>query len=439
MAQAPDLAIDTSAVASTGAVAAINASKKFEAAPAANYCALVEQSPALGNYVGEAIIGISATGLVNSWNPAAETIYGRSAGEALGEQVSTLVGTRVDPAAIVASGGIEHFVHRAAAGHTLEVRVSASAMDDGFVLVCSDLGALRRVERHFESVVMSMVEGVIVLDKDGYIKSMNPAAMAMMGIGNEYVGSPFFALTDQLPFYDLEGVSIPPQRRPVLAVMRTGVPRFNEVFGIDRTDGRRRWLMSSCRLLDPDLRGQSDVVISFVDVTAEREAVDEVMFYATRDALTGLPNRASVLRKINKGLEPHTADRLRAVLFIDLDDLKAVNDTRGHAFGDHMLRAAAQRLLRAVGRGDVVGRFGGDEFVILVFVDIDDREIVDLIEDVRFELATPLATDALGGPIQASIGAVEIRRDDARTADEILHAADLAMYDAKRLRRSGRH
>lgn len=397
--------------------------------------AALRYEAALVNHVSDAIIGTTVNGVVTSWNPAAEAIYGRSTDEALGNPVSALVGAGVNPAAIVASGGIEHATHRAAEGQALEVRVSAAEMDDGFVLVCCDLTALRRAEQHFEAVVTSMTEGIIVLDKDGYIKSINPAAVRIMGVGPQYVGTQFFDLTGQFPFYDADGVNIPPDERPALQVLRTGVPRVNEVNGIDRTDGRRAWMLSSCRLLNPDMPGQSDMLISFLDVTAERETADKAMFYASHDTLTDLPNRASVLRKLNRALQTPTADRLRAVLFIDIDDLKTINDTLGHTAGDDLLLTAAQRLLRAVAPDDVVGRFGGDEFVILVFGEATSGELQDMVGRVRLELATPMSTDATSGVVHASIGVVDVDHEEQRTADEILRDADRAMYEAKRAQR----
>ena len=397
--------------------------------------AAIRYEGALVNQVSDAIIGTTETGVVTSWNPAAEQIYGRTAGEALGNSVSALVGAHVNPVAIVASGGVELATHRAAAGKALEVRVSAAEMADGFVLVCSDLTALSRAEQHFEAVVTSMAEGIIVLDKLGYIKSINPAAVQLIGVGPEYAGLDFFAITARYPFYDSDGVNIPPDVRPALNVLRTGVPSVNEVFGIDRTDGGRAWLLSSCRLLNPDMPGQSDMLISFLDVTAERETADKVMFYAAHDTLTDLPNRASVLRKLNRALQTSTANRLRAVLFIDVDDLKTINDTLGHTAGDALLCNAARRLLRAVAPGDVVGRFGGDEFVILVFGEATSAELQDMVERLRLELATPTSADATSGAVHASIGIVDVHDDDQRTADEILCDADRAMYEAKRAQR----
>ena len=122
---------------------------------------------ALVNHVSDAIIATTESGLVTSWNPAAQAIYGRSVDEAIGLPITALVGADVDPVAIVAAGGVLHTTHYAATGAALDVRVSAAAMEDGYVFVCCDLTAVHRAEQHFEAVVETMVDGVIVTDKDG--------------------------------------------------------------------------------------------------------------------------------------------------------------------------------------------------------------------------------------------------------------------------------
>jgi diguanylate cyclase (GGDEF)-like protein/PAS domain S-box-containing protein len=391
---------------------------------------------ALVNHVSDAIIGTTSAGIVTSWNPAAENIYGRPAEEACGRQISELVGAAVDPAGIIASGGVVQSTHRAADGAPLDVRISAAAMADGYVFVCCDLTALRRAQQHFEAMVAAMAEGVILIAKDGAIKSINPAAAQIMGTGPEYVGSDFFAITEQLPFYDAYGVNIPPDLRPAKDVLRTGVPFINRVFGFDTVGGRRLWFMSSCRLLDPEMPGQSDMLMSFRDITAERETADKVMFYATHDALTELPNRVSVVRRLRKALTaPDERDQLRAVLFIDIDDLKSTNDTLGHTAGDDLLRAAAACLRRVVAADHVAGRLGGDEFVVLVFRDVSSTDLDEMIAHLRTELETPAVIGATSARIGASIGVLEVDRGDQRTADEILRDADFAMYRAKRERR----
>src|SRR6185312_10336839 len=145
---------------------------------------------------------------------------------------------------------------------------------------------------------------------------------------------------------------------------------------------------------------------------------------ASHDALTELPNRVSVLRRLKKALAPtHEGEPLRWVLFIDVDELKATNDTHGHTVGDELLRAAANCLRGVVTAGDVVGRLGGDEFVVLIFRDLTRDELDGVIEFLRKELAAAVESGATRVPINASIGVVEVRREDQRTADELLRDA----------------
>ena len=182
-----------------------------------------------------------------------------------------------------------------------------------------------------------------------------------MGVGPEYVGVDFFAITDAVPVLRRRRREYPtrPTPGPCRAAHRCAVLQSGVRFRSARS-GNAQWLMSSCRLLNPDMPGQSDMLMSFMDITAERKTADKVMFYATHDALTELPNRVSVLRRLRKALAaPDEGDRLRAVLFIDIDDLKSTNDTLGHTAGDDLLRAVAASLRRVVARrrcGGTIGR-----------------------------------------------------------------------------------
>jgi diguanylate cyclase (GGDEF)-like protein len=193
-------------------------------------------------------------------------------------------------------------------------------------------------------------------------------------------------------------------------------------------------LASGC-VLDPDDPAHSEGLFSYSDVTAERAAVKQLIHQANHDPLTGLPNRGFVLRRIAEALAATGGARLCAVLFIDLDDLKTTNDTLGHQAGDDLLGAAAARLRQAVGPGDVVGRHGGDEFVVLLFGAATRDKIHALVDRLRVQLAEPVVIADTTIPIRASVGLVQVRRDDKRTAEEILRDADSAMYKAKRSRR----
>lgn len=387
---------------------------------------------ALVKRVSDAIIAIDESHLVTSWNPAAEAIYGRSAQQALGMPVVDAVGAELGVITLSAPAGVVHTVHHAADGTALDVRVSVARVETGFVLVCCDLTALRRAEQDFATVVESLEHGVIVLDNKGLIKSVNPAATKILDVGPEHLGLDFFTVTSRYPVCDEDGKDIPVDGRPAKIGLRTGEP-FSDVT-LGRDHGRRGWVKCSGRLLNPDHPGQSDMLISFSDVTAQRAAADQLLYRATHDPLTGLPNRAFVLTKITDSLDGPGPERLHTVVFIDLDDLKATNDTLGHKAGDDLLCAAADRLREVVGPGDVVGRLGGDEFVVLIFgaMTHDDVGVADRLNG---QLARPVAIDSTHIPIRASIGVVDVDVDDQRTAEEILRDADAAMYAAKRASR----
>src|SRR5271156_2927246 len=142
---------------------------------------------ALVNQVSDAIIATTFDGIVTTWNPAAEAIYRRPAARALALPASTAVGAPLDPAAIIAHGGIVHGSHHAADGAALDVRVSATATDNGYILVCTDRTALRRAEQHFQSVVTALDSGVAVVGSDGRVESSNPAADRIFGTALEIV------------------------------------------------------------------------------------------------------------------------------------------------------------------------------------------------------------------------------------------------------------
>jgi diguanylate cyclase (GGDEF)-like protein/PAS domain S-box-containing protein len=393
---------------------------------------------ALVTHVSDAIIATTPHGHVTSWNPAAETIYGSTAAHALGLPVSEVVGAPLDPASIIAGGGVEHATHRAADGSALTMRVSVSPMSDGYVVLCADQTALRRAEQHFQTVVRSLEEGVVVIGAGGDVEFVNPAALRIVGVPETGIDAIEFAKLASVSVYDGHGALLSPDQQPVLKTL-TGSPRQATVYGIDRpSDGQRTWLSVNWSLLDPTDPARSSVLVSFVDITESHNAHQQLLHQATHDLLTGLPNRARVLASMTESIEA-TQHRLGAVLFIDFDNFKAINDALGHHAGDTVLQIAAQHLDQVLRPGDVVGRVGGDEFVALLAAPLEPAEINDVANRLHAALAEPIAVDHHIDPtatryvwISASIGLVTVCADDSRTAEEILRDADLAMYQAKR-------
>ncbi len=168
-----------------------------------------------------------------------------------------------------------------------------------------------------------------------------------------------------------------------------------------------------------------------IEVALRRHRYEEDILHLSRyDPLTGLPNRLS----LTKRLEEHCAEPSRAGDFalhiVDLDRFKIVNDTYGHAAGDELLKAVAERLRLAVGAADFVARLGGDEFAVIQRLSDFDAEAADLAGMICEALSRPFPVRRASLIIGASIGVASGRRDGAQ-ASELLKAADLALYAAK--------
>jgi diguanylate cyclase (GGDEF)-like protein/PAS domain S-box-containing protein len=394
---------------------------------------------ALVTHVSDAIIATTFSGIVTNWNPAAEAIYRRSTARALALPVSEAVGAPLDPASIIAHGGIVHSTHHAADGAALAVRVSATATDNGYVLVCADQTALRHAEEHFQTVVTTLDYGVAVIGSDGRVESANPAAQRIYGARAEILETLPGSRALDFPIYDTNGQLVGTDRHPLTQVRQTGTPISDYIFGVDRFDGQRVWLSASYRLLNPGDPQHSEVLISLTDITAQRTASERLTYEATHDSLTELPNRAHIVTRVIEALESGDHHVLAAVLFIDLDNLKTINDMLGHDAGDDVLRSAAQRLRRAVRSDDVVARLGGDEFVALLIGQIARPDLDALANRLHTTLSEPVVIDNVTLRIGASIGIVVIENNDPRGAAQILHDADTAMYAAKKTGRGKSH
>ena len=172
------------------------------------------------------------------------------------------------------------------------------------------------------------------------------------------------------------------------------------------------------------------------DITNEKRSANELRKLAHRDPLTGLPNRLMLEQRLFEALTRARARQTRlALVFIDLNQFKAINDQLGHASGDEVLLAVAQRLRSAVRSSDMVARLGGDEFVVLLEGLSRSSRVTDeahqISEKLFASLAPVITLQGRDYRIGASLG-VALFPDHAATLDKLIHAADLAMYSAKR-------
>ena len=201
-------------------------------------------------------------------------------------------------------------------------------------------------------------------------------------------------------------------------------------------EGERRWWSISGR---PTFNraGERIGFRGFIcDVTKTRLAEEKVTYMAHYDVLTGLPNRSLFGTTLDRAFSRQRGDELLAVLFVDLDHFKAVNDSHGHTCGDGVLREAAVRLEATVPGSAMIARLGGDEFAVLL-ERMDDRETaLKVAQSIVTAMDEPMEVDGRRIPIGASVG-VAYAPDNGKTGDDLLRAADLALYDAKAKGRRG--
>lgn len=386
----------------------------------------------LVDHVPDAIISTTQDGVITHWNPAAETLYGRHADAVLGRPISEAVGAPLDPR-LLAAGGVLHAIHHTATGSPVSVRISSAAMDSGYVLVSAEYPVLQRATDHFQSVVNSLDCGIIVIRRDGSIHSINPAAERILGYGygaGRLPGTNAERALD-FPVFDTDGHVLPAAQRPANITLRTGQSVHERVLGLRRYDGHQTWISFTSTLLDPDDAERSPVLLSLADVTSEHLTNQQLRRHAHHDALTGLPNRVRTLALITAALTPSENPQLGAVMFIDIDQLKQVNDTLGHHAGDQVLIASAERLQGVLRPSDTLTRVGGDEFVVLIAAPANGDDVGQVAERLHDALKGPVLIDGQSVIASASIGVTVIDPERPSTPTEILRRADTAMYQAK--------
>jgi diguanylate cyclase (GGDEF)-like protein/PAS domain S-box-containing protein len=177
-------------------------------------------------------------------------------------------------------------------------------------------------------------------------------------------------------------------------------------------------------------------VAQFSDITEKKKKEEMIWKQANFDMLTGLPNRRLFRDRLEHELKKTNRTGLPlALLFIDLDRFKEINDTLGHDVGDQLLVQAAQRILSCVRETDTVARLGGDEFTIILAESADTKQVERIAQDIINELSAPFSLKAENCYISASIG-ITIYPNDAGTSDDLMKHADQAMYAAKEAGRS---
>lgn len=283
--------------------------------------------------------------------------------------------------------------------------------------------AQRRSEERFRSLVQNTSDLIVILDSVGRMSYLSPAAEQVWGYRQETLLN-----TSAIGWVHPEDVTA---ARALIAETsnQPGVNLTAEI-RLRHADGRWR----DCELVATNLLGQpavDGIVLTCRDVTERKAYEQELAHLAFRDALTGLPNRALFLDRLERALASvESRRRPVAVLFLDLDNFKVVNDSLGHEHGDALLMAIAKRVQLCLRGGDTAARLGGDEFTLLL-EDADQETAIGVATRLAAALRSPL--DLAGRPviISGSIGIALSTPERQERADSLLRNADLAMYRAK--------
>lgn len=292
---------------------------------------------------------------------------------------------------------------------------------------------LQQSQTRFQALYENMTQGVIYISDTGNVISANPAAEQILGMPlMELVGLSLRSTNGKIVNED--GNPFPWREYPSIVALRYGKPVKNVVMGIHNPQLQSlRWLkVDAIPQFGNDTSHPVEVFISLEDITAFRLAQREIEQLAYYDTLTELPNRRLFIDRLNQTVSRAERNHERlALLFLDLDDFKAINDRFGHDGGDILLCEVATRLQQMVRKSDTVARLSGDEFVILLPAIHNENDGVILAKKLLNHLATPLSIQQQQINIRSSIGIASYPAD-ASGAKQLLKCADIAMYQAKR-------
>ncbi|MGE5469862.1 MAG: PAS domain S-box protein [Bacteroidota bacterium] len=402
-----------------------------------HHAAIVESSE-------DAIIGKTLDGIVTSWNQGAEQIFGYACDEAIGQHVSLIVPEhcREEEKRIldgIAKGvALKHYqtVRQKKGGELIDISVTISPLRDGAgaivgaSTVARDITAQKRLEQELRiaAIAFEAQEGMVVTDARETILRVNHAFAANSGYAAE----------------ELVGRNI-----RLLQSGRHPPAFYAEMWQIIQRDGawqgeiwnRRKngdvypeWLTITAV---KDAAGNtSHYVGTHTDITSRKAAEDEIKHLAFYDPLTRLPNRRLLMDRLGQCLSTSgRLDRSAALMFIDMDNFKFLNDSLGHEKGDLLLQQVARRLLACVREGDTVARLGGDEFVVVLeLLSGDALEAMSQAESIACKILAALNERyQLAEHEFHSTPSIGIALFDGRdcSADDLLKEADRAMYQAK--------
>lgn len=409
----------------------------------------------------DAISSRMLDGTILTWNKGSERIFGYTEQEAVGRN-HTMLFPDPDVAEMKAINprlargeSIREYesVRKRKDGSLVRISLNISPMlENGRVVrVCSvarDITARRATEEALQealareraraaelAAVLEAVPAAVFIahDRDCRQMSGNPAAAELLRMPRGSNMSKTAPETERPLHFQVyrDGKEVAPEDLPVQKAARDGVEIRGYEESIVFPDGTVKYLIGNAKPLRDPAGKVYGAVSAFLDITARREAEEQIRRMAHFDALTGLPNRSLLMDRLDQALAISQRNHSRAgVVFMDLDHFKEINDRLGHHVGDALLRQVAERVRGCVREVDTVSRLGGDEFIIVL---PELRQPGDASAIARKILAAvgtayPVGTEMLF--VSASLG-ISLTPDHGRDPELLIRLADRAMYTAK--------
>ncbi|HEY4560639.1 MAG TPA: PAS domain S-box protein [Lysobacter sp.] len=406
--------------------------------------------------VPDAIVTVDAQQVIRMANPGAEAAFGYAADEMIGQPLALLLPEPVRDrhAAHVRDfgrgGDDARFMNQRVpvAGRRrdgrvfpAEVTIARTPVGDEilYTAVVRDISdrwktqrELAEARQHEEAILRSVADGVIGIDRDGRTTFANPAAARLLGYRvHELIGHDLHALVHHSR---PDGSAYAAEQCPTWQATHQGIALGgDDVYW--RADGTALPVEYTATPfhIDGEVEG---AVIVFRDGSARKRAEAELLQLSLVDELTGLYNRRGFMLHANRALERAAEDGHAVVLaFFDMDRFKAINDAHGHLAGDQALREVGTLLRRTLRRDDVLGRFGGDEFVALLARPPGEDFDGQLQARIEAQLAHRNAAPDTPFALAMSVGTVQLAPGDQRSIESLLADADAELYRAKRGRR----
>lgn len=409
---------------------------------------------ALLNSINEYAISIfDSEGRVVSWSKGAEKIKGYSSVDVLGKHLSIFY-----PPEESNSGKAEHALSVALAEGRFEEDGLRARKDgttfwanvvitptynsngglSGFIKITRDISlskgtdlALGDSTSNFHGAFQDAPIGMMLVDLEWKITRVNRSICDMLG----YTEAELLTRTFQ-------EITHPEDIGTDLDLVRQMIAGDINDYRLEKRyfhkDGHVIWMLLSASLLKDQNRIPAHFIFHIQDISEYKKIQKQISEYAYQDPLTNLPNRRLLQDRLNLALtHARRYKRHMGIMFLDIDHFKAVNDTHGHAFGDELIKAVANRLSDCVRSADTVCRLGGDEFVIVISEIANQHDISVVAHKILKSTSKPIVIEGIEAQVTMSVGAVIYNADSDDNVDTLMKKADQALYEMKREGRNG--